>query len=285
MRDSDLLRKSMTQPAVKKIGEDLRAATGALARGNASVAPGGDGETRRVVLSINTSWNIANFRAGLIAGLRAAGYEVVAVAPPIPTARDWKRWAAGSCRSPWTTRAPIPSAIWRLLGRYLHLLRRERPHAFLGYTIKPNVYGSLAAHMLGIPVINNVSGLGTAFIRNSWLTPVVKGLYRTALRKSHTVFFQNEDDRGLFVDLGLVPRPQTDVLPGSGINLQAFAPVPTSSGEPTAHSVSAHCAASLGQRDPGVCRGRAAGARDRSRGALRPSRVSGCGEPHGCVPR
>jgi glycosyltransferase involved in cell wall biosynthesis len=112
----------------------------------------------------------------------------------------------------------------KLFLRYLRTLRRERPAAFLGYTIKPNVYGSLAAHSLGIPVINNVSGLGTAFIRDTWITRVVKGLYRLALRRSHTVFFQNEDDRRVFVDNKLVTPDRTALVPGSGIDLQRFEP-------------------------------------------------------------
>lgn len=184
------------------------------------------GPNRRVILSVNTSWNIANFRAGLIAGLQDAGYEVTAVAP---SDAHSERLTDLGCRF-------VPIAIdnkganplkdLALFGRYLRLLRRERPMAFLGYTIKPNVYGSLAAHRLGIPVINNISGLGTAFIRNSWLTPIVKGLYRTALRSSQMVFFQNEDDRRLFMDLKLVRPHQTDVLPGSGIDTRTFAPMP-----------------------------------------------------------
>ncbi len=118
--------------------------------------------------------------------------------------------------------SPIQDAL--LFLRYLNLFWRLRPDVFLGYTIKPNVYGSLAAHLFGIPVINNVSGLGTAFIRETWLTRVVKLLYRVALRSSRTVFFQNQDDRDLFLRLGLVRREAAALLPGSGINLDKFRP-------------------------------------------------------------
>jgi hypothetical protein len=68
-----------------------------------------------------------------------------------------------------------------LLSRYVSILSREKPNAYLGFTIKPNIWGSLAAQACGIPAINNISGLGTAFIRDTWLTAVVKMLYRTAL--------------------------------------------------------------------------------------------------------
>ena len=98
-------------------------------------------------------------------------------------------------------------------------------NAYLGYTIKPNIWGSLAAQACGIPVINNISGLGTAFIRDTWLTSVVRMLYRTALARSHVVFFQNEDDRSLFVRQRLVTAKRTGLLPGSGIDLEHFSPL------------------------------------------------------------
>jgi glycosyltransferase involved in cell wall biosynthesis len=105
----------------------------------------------------------------------------------------------------------------------------------LGYTVKPNVYGSLAAHFLGIPVINNIAGLGATFIRPNWLTYVVCFLYRISLTRSRKVFFQNQDDREMFARKGLVKQEQTDCLPGSGVDLAKFAPS-TSSDAPDASS-------------------------------------------------
>jgi glycosyltransferase involved in cell wall biosynthesis len=110
---------------------------------------------------------------------------------------------------------------WRLLT----VMRREQPDVVLGYTIKPNVYASLAARWAGgVKVVNNIAGLGATFIQPTWVTPVVKRLYRLALNRSSTVFFQNEDDRELFVDQGLVARGNTQLLPGSGVDLQRYAP-------------------------------------------------------------
>lgn len=112
----------------------------------------------------------------------------------------------------------------RLWWKFRSLMQREQPHAFLGYTVKPNVYGSLAAQSLGIPVINNIAGLGAVFINQSMVTRVVRLLYRLALRKSAHVFFQNPDDQQLFVDGHLVDASRTSLIPGSGIDLKRFAP-------------------------------------------------------------
>jgi glycosyltransferase involved in cell wall biosynthesis len=94
----------------------------------------------------------------------------------------------------------------------------------LHYTIKPNIYGTIAAKMLGIASINNVTGLGTLFIRESLTAKVGKALYRFAFQFPQCVFFQNEDDRQLFIEQKLVSAHITDTLPGSGINVVDFKP-------------------------------------------------------------
>jgi glycosyltransferase involved in cell wall biosynthesis len=112
----------------------------------------------------------------------------------------------------------------RLLARYRKTFRDLRPFAYLGFTAKPNIYGSLAARMVGAKVINNVSGLGTVFIKRGPLTALLGQLYRFSLRTSSRVFFQNRDDLELFVGQGFVRRAQTGLLPGSGIDLARFKP-------------------------------------------------------------
>lgn len=179
---------------------------------------------RPIVLSANASWNIVNFREGLIRGLHSAGYDVIAMAPPDEHSPRLTELGCRFVPIEIDNKGANPVRDLALFRRYLHLLRAERPMAYLGYTIKPNVYGSLAAQRLGIPVVNNISGLGTAFIRSNWLTTVAKMLYRTGLRRSRRVFFQNEDDRRLFVAMGLVAPERTGVLAGSGIDLTRFAP-------------------------------------------------------------
>ncbi|MDH3580653.1 MAG: glycosyltransferase family 4 protein [Hyphomicrobiales bacterium] len=184
---------------------------------------------RKILISINTSWNIYNFRAGLIGAFRQQGYEIIAASPTDAFTPHLEELGCRHLPLPMDNKGTSPLKDFGLFLRYLRLLRRERPDVFLGYTIKPNIYGSLAAHLLRVPVVNNVSGLGTAFIRDNWLTRIVKALYRLALRSSATVFFQNEDDRALFTELKLVDPEQTALLPGSGIDLGTFRPILTES--------------------------------------------------------
>lgn len=182
--------------------------------------------TPKVMISLNTAWNLVNFRAGLIRSLVAAGYEVVAVAPPDEYS---PRLRALGCRFvplPMDNKGTHPGRDLLLFWRFLRLMLKERPQVYLGYTVKPNIYGSLAAHALKIPVINNIAGLGAVFIHQGWLTRLVRLLYRLALFRSVKVFFQNDDDRTLFVSGRLVSEAIADRLPGSGIDLVHFVPLP-----------------------------------------------------------
>ena len=174
-----------------------------------------------------------NFRLGLIQGLKDAGYEPVVIAPTDPAAETRMR-ALDVERIPVAIqRAGLnPAADLMLFLQYRRLLRRLRPAAYLGFTIKPNVYGSLAAASLGIPALPNVSGLGTAFIRGGALEAFVTRLYRVAFSRAPVVFFQNAEDRQLFVDRRIVRGEQARVLPGSGVDLERFTPVPPPEGPP-----------------------------------------------------
>ncbi|AGB47359.1 glycosyltransferase [Mesorhizobium australicum WSM2073] len=181
---------------------------------------------RKIVISINTSWNVVNFRKGLIEALRRRGYDVVVVAP-----RDeYSSLIPGmGCRHvdiEIDNSGTSPVRDLALLWRYWLILRREKPLAFVGFTIKPNVFGSMAANLNGIPVINNVSGLGTVFLQGGLLQGIAKALYRLALARSKVVFFQNDDDRMLFVGARIVRKERTALLPGSGVDLARFSPSP-----------------------------------------------------------
>jgi glycosyltransferase involved in cell wall biosynthesis len=177
-----------------------------------------------IMISINTSWNIFHFRAPLITAVRHAGYEVVSAAPDDAYTGRLRALVDAHYTLPMDNAGTSPLRDAALCWRYWRLLKRVRPAALLSYTIKPNIYGALAARLLGIPVIANVSGLGTAFIRMTWLTRVVMALYRIAFARVVCVFFQNAEDRDLFIAHNLVTPQQAKLIAGSGINLDEFKP-------------------------------------------------------------
>lgn len=180
-----------------------------------------------IVVCANQAWNLVNFRADLISALVGTGCRVVAAAPPDP-AMQVRLEALGAKFEPLPLDAKglLPHRDFATIWAIRKLLVRLRPDAWLSWTIKPNVYGSLVAGSLGIPALPNVSGLGTAFIRRNLLTLAAKQLYRTGFRKAPVVFFQNGTDRDEFVAAGLVASGQARLLPGSGIDPGYFAPPP-----------------------------------------------------------
>lgn len=106
------------------------------------------------------------------------------------------------------------------------IYKRVKPDVILQYTIKPNVYGTLAATLLGIPVINNVCGLGTVFLKKGIVSVIAKMLYKISFRFPKKVFFQNPEDMQLFIKEKLVAADKTELLPGSGIDVSQFEPSP-----------------------------------------------------------
>lgn len=185
-----------------------------------------------VLLSVNTAWNAWNFRAGLLDAIMGNGYRAVVAAPADRYVERLLRAGCEFVALPMDSNGTHPGRDLRLLMRYLALLRAQAPVVYLGYTIKPNVYGSIAAQLLGIPVINNIAGLGAAFIDNSMVTKVARLLYRNALRRSSRIFFQNPHDHRLFVGAGLAPAGVCDVLPGSGIAPGHYEAAPVQGGRP-----------------------------------------------------
>ena len=176
----------------------------------------------KVVIVLNTVWNVVNFREGLVRALVAAGHDTLVVAPPDGYVA---RLVQLGCRYvPLNMDNQGTHFVRDLLMvlRLIKLFMRERPDIFLGYTVKPNVYGSLAANLVGVPVVNNVAGLGSVFIDNNFLTLLVRLLYRVAFSRSKKVFFQNKEDRQLFIDGSLLSSGVTDSLPGSGVDLEKF---------------------------------------------------------------
>ena len=184
--------------------------------------------TDKVVLISNTAWYIYNFRRGLIKELQRQGYAVVAIAPPDEYAERLAELGARFLPQPMDNKGTNPLKDLRLAFALRRLLRQERPCCALTFTVKPNVFGAFAARSLSIPAIANISGLGTVFIKRNWVTMVVRSLYRRALRLTSKVFFQNPEDQELFVRNRLVDPSKAQLLPGSGVDIQRFAP-PTSS--------------------------------------------------------
>lgn len=180
--------------------------------------------------------SLINFRGPLLDALLARGLTVHVAAPGLSAESSIRQQLVAKGVHPHdiplrrTGMNPLADlyslfSLWRLM-------RRVRPDFVLGYTIKPVIYGSLAAWLAGVPRrFALITGLGYAFQgaagERRLLKQLVQGLYRFALAKTDKVFFQNPDDQALFKSLGIL----SDVTPsvvvnGSGVDVAGFSVMP-----------------------------------------------------------
>ena len=177
---------------------------------------------KTIIITINTSWNIFNFRVGLLKSLQNEGYHIVCVAPRDEYSERLEALGFEYRHIDIDNRGSNPFRDMKLIYQLYKIYKEINPMVILHYTIKPNIYGSIAGGLLGMKMISNISGLGTIFLNQSFASRVGKWLYRVALKYPRVVFFQNRDDRELFVDLGLVDYNKSDVLAGSGVDMEVF---------------------------------------------------------------
>lgn len=177
---------------------------------------------KKIGILLNTSWYIYNFRKNLIKELQNNGYKVVAIAPNDDYSSKLEELGCEYYRLEMNSKSKNPLYDLDLMMRMRKVLSHVKPDILLNFTIKPNVYGSMAARTLGIKCINNVAGMGTLFTDGFFSKTVLKTLFRISQLKVSTVFFQNPDDLRELTKTNIINRNKASLLPGSGVNLTQF---------------------------------------------------------------
>jgi glycosyltransferase involved in cell wall biosynthesis len=183
--------------------------------------------------------SLVNFRGDLIRHLVKQGHRVTAAAPAGPAWVDVELAEFGARRITVRMERTGTSVVrdLRFLVELIACFRKERPDTVLAYTIKPVVYGALAAKLAGVPVMAAmITGLGFAFapptsVRQAIVRVLARGLYRVTMQCTSIVFFQNPDDEADFKRSGLLRAKQRIVRTnGSGVNLERFGRKPLPAG-------------------------------------------------------
>ena len=205
-----------------------------------------------ILLCSNSAWNIYNFRLPLMNYLSEQGYHVSAAA--VPDQYEERCRLAGFDFYPFkmSRKGTNPVSDLRTYLDLKKIYREANPDVICHFTIKPNIYGTVAAACTNIPAINNISGLGTVFITKSFVTSLVKKMYRYSQKKAAKIFFQNPDDRAEFIANSLVADERTAILPGSGIDLQKFIIDPESGVNDDVHSTCSFLLVARMLRDKGI---------------------------------
>jgi glycosyltransferase involved in cell wall biosynthesis len=179
---------------------------------------------KKIIIVSNTSWSLFNFRLGIARSLKESGYEVVLIAPFDEYSQrleeEFEYYDVYMNNKGTNPKEDIKTTI-----EFYKLYKKLKPDVVLHYTIKPNIYGTIACNLLGIKTVNNIAGLGTLFIKQNFVTKIAKWLYKYSQSKADKIFFQNSDDYEMFTSEGLVEKIKCDVLPGSGVDTSKFVPM------------------------------------------------------------
>ena len=180
----------------------------------------------RILILANDYKTIANFRMEILQALLGAGHSVDLALPADERNRAFEDMGCAVHPVDITRHGTNPLKEAKLLRTYRGLLRTLRPDVVLTYTVKPNVYGSLACRGR-VPVINNVTGMGSVLQGGGMAAKLMLGLQKAALRRSECVFFQNQGNLEAYREAGIV-GDNAALLPGSGVNLElhGFVPYP-----------------------------------------------------------
>lgn len=178
----------------------------------------------KILIITNHSYMLYRFRKELIEQLNIS-HEVMLAMPFVGHEQDFMDMGIRCIDTPIGRREINPASEIKLLLNYLRLIRKEKPDLVITYSIKPNIYAGLCCSLLQVPYYANVQGLGTA-LHMPKLETAVSLMYKVALRKSEAVFFENQANLDLFRNKKILPAHKQVLLPGAGINLSEYKPVP-----------------------------------------------------------
>lgn len=175
----------------------------------------------KIFIATNHSYMLYRFRKELIAELLKDNSVTISM-PFVGHEKDFEAMGCKCINTEIDRRGINPKTDLKLLLTYNKLIKNEKPDKIITYSIKPNIYCGLLASLRKIPFYVNVQGLGTAF-QSKKLAPIVTAMYKAAIRKAKTVFFENNANAQEFIDRKIIKKDSITVLNGAGINLDTFA--------------------------------------------------------------
>lgn len=183
---------------------------------------------KKVLILGNSGLVVFGMRGELIERLVKDGYEVVVSFPTGSIGKEENPSEEYGCTYIETAIDRRGTNVFRdaaLLRDYIILLKNVKPDVVLTYTVKCSIYGGMACRMLKIPYLVNITGLGKGLAEGGFKQKLLVMLYKLAVGSARCVFFQNRNDRQFFED-HRIQFPKGELLPGSGVNLDKYIPIP-----------------------------------------------------------
>lgn len=177
----------------------------------------------RILILANYDLGLFKFRKELIEELLDQGHEVYISLPDGELVRPFEKMGCTFIDTPVDRRGINPKTDFGLFQRYRKMMKEVNPDLVITYTIKPNIYGGIAARLAGKKYAVNITGLGTAFEKPGVVRTVAINLYKIALKKAKVIFFENSGDRDELLSFGCCNKEKTVVLNGAGVNTETYA--------------------------------------------------------------
>ena len=181
---------------------------------------------KTISITSNTSWYLYNFRKNTILALLNKGYQVIAIAPRDDYSSKLEDLGATFIHIDIDQGGTSPVNDFKTFLGFKNIFSSNNIDVVLNFTPKNNIYATFAAALCGVKAINNVAGLGVLFINENITSKIARTLYKFSQKYASKIFFQNEDDRTLFLDNKMARKEITDRLPGSGADLSRFTITP-----------------------------------------------------------
>ncbi len=180
---------------------------------------------KKILLVANTSWSMIKFRYGLMQTLVEKGYDVYVIAPLDDHSKEIQALGCQHIHIDIDNKGASIFNDAKLTNELYKLYKTIEPDLIFHYTIKLNIYGTLAAKYANIPSIAVITGLGYTFINNNATAKIAKLLYKNTLKYAKKVWFINYDDQKKFILERLIDKSKIDFLPSEGINTKKFVPI------------------------------------------------------------
>jgi glycosyltransferase involved in cell wall biosynthesis len=181
---------------------------------------------KKILLVANTSWSIYNFRLGLIRHFKKLGYQIFVIAPKDSYTSKLIQEEINFTECEIFNYGTNIFQELSLVKSLIKLYSEIKPDLIFHYTIKPNIYGSIAASYCGIPSIIITTGLGHLFeFKNVFVRTITFGLYRLASGLCKEIWFLNSNDQDVFIYKRIASKIKTKLLNSEGIDTDWFKPL------------------------------------------------------------
>lgn len=176
----------------------------------------------KILILANNDVGLYKFRKELIKRFKEENNQIYVSLPKGELIPDIENLGVKWIPTPVDRRGINPFTDIKLLFNYIKLMIKLKPDLVISYTIKPNIYGGIASRILAKQYVLNITGLGTAFQTEGFVKKLVCMLYKFSSKNAKVVFFENDENKNIFIENKLIREEQAHKLCGAGVNLEEY---------------------------------------------------------------